>query len=249
MANNLPTRLKVAWWCYRDAAEVHRHPRGMRRLAESYYTGQGVTQDHAQAVAWYQKAADMGDACAKATLGSIYMRGDPRAGLAEDAARGFELVREAIARGFRPALLKLATDYLKGEGVAKDAAHAVTLLRQVIDQGGEYAILAQAELAGCYYAGDGVVADTVQASLWCQRAADGGDSAAIQMQTLIRTCNLCGTTPARKHCERCRRVRYCDTTCQAAHWNRETDPHKGHCRRAAPEASQHEAGGASTSAQ
>ena len=90
-------------------------------------------------------------------------------------------------------------------------------------------------------------ADTVQAALWCQRAADGGDAGAIDMLPLIRTCSFCSSSPARKHCERCRKVRYCNAVCQAAHWNREADPHKGHCRRAA-EASQQEADGASTSA-
>ena len=91
-------------------------------------------------------------------------------------------------------------------------------------------------------------ADTVQAALWCQRAADGGDAEAIELLPLIRTCNFCGKKPARQLCERCRKVRYCNAECQAGHWNRETDPHKGHCRRAA-EASQEEAGGASTATQ
>jgi hypothetical protein len=142
---------------------------------------------------------------------------------------------------------------LKGAGgVEKDAAQGVTLLRQVINQ--ENATntvtkpMAETRLATCYMTGDGVEADTVLAALWCQRAADGGDVDAIEMLPIIRTCNFCGTTPARKHCERCRKVRDCSTSCQAAHWKRETDPHQGHCRRRAVEASQQEAGGASTSA-
>jgi len=31
-------------------------------------------------------------------------------------------------------------------------------------------------------------------------------------------------------CDRCQKVRYCDAECQVAHWNRETNPHKEHCR-------------------
>ena len=108
--------------------------------------------------------------------------------------------------------------------------------------------MAQSSLARCYMDGNGVEVDTVQAALWCQRAADSGDPGAIEMLRIIRTCNFCVSRPARQHCERCRKVRYCNAVCQAAHWNRETDPHKGHCRRAA-EASQEEEGGASTSAQ
>jgi len=94
-------------------------------------------------------------------------------------------------------------------------------------------------------------ADTAQAAMWCQLAADGGDECAIEMLPVIRTCDFCGTTPARQHCERCRKVRYCSAACQAAHWNRATDPHKGPCkehRRRAAQASHEEAGGASTPA-
>jgi len=34
----------------------------MRQLAACLLCGQGVTKDPAQAVVWYQKAADLGDA-------------------------------------------------------------------------------------------------------------------------------------------------------------------------------------------
>jgi len=43
----LPDHLKVAWWCYREAAEVYKHPGGMRRLAWCYDNGRGVTDDPA----------------------------------------------------------------------------------------------------------------------------------------------------------------------------------------------------------
>jgi len=242
-------RLKVAWWCFREAAEVHKHPVGMGRLGNCLYHSQGVTEDPVQAVAWYQQAADLGDAPSKVALGTFFLRGCPRAGVAEDAARGFALLREAFDLGHSEALFYVAQCYVFGVGVEKDAVHRVSLLRQVVNQEDDTKAKAETTLTMCNMEGEGVEADTVQASLWCQLAADGGDAWAIQMLPMIRTCNFCGTTPARKHCERCRTVRYCDTTCQAAHWNRETDPHKGHCRRAAPEASQQEAGGTSTSAQ
>jgi len=108
----------------------------------------------------------------------------------------------------------------------------------------------QWQLSFCYWTGSGVEADTVQAAAWCQRAADeAGNARAIEMLPAIRACDFCGSTPARQLCDRCLKVRNCNHQCQLAHWNRDTDPHKGpckeHCRRAA-EASQQEAGGAST---
>jgi TPR repeat protein len=241
--------LQVAAWCYREAAEVHEHPVGMRKLFGRLYNGDGVTGDRAQAVVWLEKAADLGDAASEAIFGAFLVYGDPRAGVATDAVRGFALLRGAVEQGFGQALFDLARCYLFGQGVEKDAAQGVSLLRQAINQGDATKAMAETALAMCYMQGDGVEADTVQAALWCQRAADSGDAGAILLLPMIRTCTFCSSRPARKHCERCRKVRYCDTTCQAAHWNRDTDPHKGHCRRVAEASQGGEVGGASASAQ
>ena len=248
----VPNHEKVTWWCYREAAEIHTNPVGMHCLAGCLYFGQGVTPDPAQAAVWYQKAADLGDTPSKTMLGGLLLGGDARSGIPKDAARGFALLCEVAEQGHKlggPLQLLVAKCYLTGKGVDMDDAHGVSLLRQVINQEEDVATAnAKRTLAMYYLEGNGVEADTVQAALWCQRAADGGDAMALQMLPLIQTCTFCGTTPARKHCGRCRKVRYCSTVCQAGHWNRETDPHRSHCRRAV-EASQQEAGGASTSVQ
>jgi len=243
----LPDHEKVAWWCYREAAEVHEHPGGMGALGDCYYTGQGVTEDLAQAAVWFEKAADLGDAACKATLGVLLLHFDPRSVVAKDATRGFALLCEAIDQGYGPALYLIAQCYLKGEGVEQDAMHGVSLMRKVINQ--EDATKADAEkaLTICYMEGNGVEADTVQAASWCQSAVTSGDAQARELLPVIRRCDFCGTTPARQLCVRCLKVRYCDRQCQLAHWNREVDAHKGPCkehRRRAAEASQ-EAGGTS----
>ena len=232
----IPSHLKVAWYCYREAGEVHKHPGAMGRLASCFYHGRGVTEDRAQAVVWFQKAADLGDAASKAKLGACLVDGDLCAGVAKDAPRGFALLREAVDQGHSLALYFVARCYLKGEGVERDAAHGVSLLRQVINQEDATKADAECTLAICYQEGNGVAADTVQAALWCQRAVEGGSEYAIENLPIIRRCDFCGTTPARQLCVRCRKVRYCDHQCQLAHWNHATDPHKGpckeHCRRA-----------------
>ena len=243
--------LKVAWWCYREAAEVHSHPEGSRKLAECYFFGRGVTPDPEQADVWYQKAADLGDANSMVALGVFLVHGDAHAEVAKDPARGFALLRQAFAEGFTPALFRVARCYLGGQGVEKDAAHGVSLLRQVINQNYELKANAEKRLAFCYLDGIGVEADTVQAALWCRKAVTSVDQQAIELLALIRECDFCGTTPARQLCVRCMKVRYCDHQCQLAHWTRETDGHKGPCkehRRRAAEACQQEAGGASPSA-
>ena len=248
---DLPNRMKIAWCCYREAAEVHKHRTGMNRLAYCYYRGEGVTKDPAQAAVWFQRAADLGDAASKAALGAFLFNGDPRAGVAKDAARGLALVRQAFAEGYSQALFQVARCYLRGEGVEKDAAHGVSLLRQAINQGDDMKARAETALTVCYMEGNGVEADTVQAALWCQQAVKSGDAQAIALLPINRECNFCGTTPARQLCVRCWKVRYCGPACIAGHWNREMDPHKGPCkehRRRAAEASQQDAGGASPSA-
>ena len=240
---------KVAWYCFREGAVAHRRRGCMNRLAVCYYNGQGVRHDAAQAAVWFQRAADLGDLASIFALGSFLVKGNAGAGVTKDAGRGFALLCEAVEQGFSKALYYVAECYLWGMGVAKDTAHAVTLMQQVTTQGdATLTVMAQCYLTTCFWEGNGVEPDTVQAALWCQRAADGGDARAIQMLPIIRTCDFCGITPFHNHCERCRKVRYCGAVCQAAHWNREMDLHKGHCRRAAV-ASQEEAGGASTSAQ
>jgi hypothetical protein len=234
----IPNRLKVACWCYREAAEVHAHPAGMLHLAACLYWGHGVTEDRAQAVAWYQKAADLGNAASSTALGELYLQGDASAGVAKDAARGFDLFKQAVARGFGPALYLVAQCYLKGEGVEKDAAHAVKLLRRVVargdaglTRGDAKTAKAQSALARCYHAGEGVKANTVKAAAWCQRAAAGGDAQAVEMLPFIRTCDFCGATPARQLCVRCLKARYCDAGCQRLHWWLPDARHKvGRCK-------------------
>jgi len=233
----IPDHLKVAWWCYREAAEVHNNPGGMRALACCLHSGRGVTEDRAQAVAWFQKASDLGDAPSKANLGDILVKGDARSGVAKDAARGFGLFCEAVEEGHRSVLIQVALCYLKGEGVEKDAVHGVALLREAVEQEDVNQSRAMTALPTCYMTGNGVEADTVHAALWCPRAAAAGDPAAVLNLPLIRKCHFCGTAPARQLCARCEKVRYCNHQCQLAHWAfswRTFNPHKWHCRRLVP---------------
>ena len=245
---DLPDHLKVAWYCFREAAEVHKHPVGMFNLYRCLYDGQGVAEDPAQAVVWLQKAADLGDPASQASLGACLLDGDPCAGVVKDAARGFALLREAVDEGYGMALHLVAKCYLKGEGVEKDVVHGVSLLRQVINQEDASRADAEVALASCYMQGNGVEVDTVQAALWCRKAVTSGDARATELLPIIRRCDFCGTTPARQLCVRFLKVRYCDHQCQLADWNHATDPHKGPCkehRRRAVEASEKEAGDAS----
>lgn len=50
--------------------------------------------------------------------------------------------------------------------------------------------------------------------------------AAVEVKAIVVVCGACGVGPAYKICGGCKTVRYCDKTCQVAHWL----THKARCR-------------------
>ena len=61
-----------------------------------YYNGQGVRQDYTQAVQWYRKAAEQGDAEAQYNLGLMYYKGE---GVRQDLALAQEWFGKACQNG------------------------------------------------------------------------------------------------------------------------------------------------------
>ena len=64
--------------------------------AFSHFSGQGVPQNYAEAVKWYRKAADQGDARAQFNLGIMYAKGE---GVPQDYVQAHKWVNLA-AGGF-----------------------------------------------------------------------------------------------------------------------------------------------------
>ena len=56
-------------------------PAAQFKMGALYYHGQGIAQDDAKAVYWFQKASDQGYASAQAVLGALYYHGT---GVAQD---------------------------------------------------------------------------------------------------------------------------------------------------------------------
>ena len=61
-----------------------------------YDKGEGVEQDHEEAVKWYRKAADQGDADAQFNLGVMYYNGE---GVPEDDKEAVKWWRKAAEQG------------------------------------------------------------------------------------------------------------------------------------------------------
>lgn len=86
-----------------------------------YYDGQGVPQDHVEAVKWYRKSANQNYASAQYNLGVVYREGQ---GVQQDFTESAKWFRMAADQGFARAQLNLGTMYINGQGVPKDYVQA-----------------------------------------------------------------------------------------------------------------------------
>ena len=78
--------------------------------------GQGVPQDHGEAVKWFRKAAEQGFTQAQNNLGAMYAGGQ---GVPRDGAVAIEWYRLAAAQGFAAGQYNLGGMYANGEGVPR----------------------------------------------------------------------------------------------------------------------------------
>jgi len=86
-----------------------------------YANGQGVPQDSAEALKWYRKAAEQGNAAAQFNLGVMYDNGQ---GVPQDRAEALQWFRKAADQGSASAQFNVGVAYLKGQGVPQDYVEA-----------------------------------------------------------------------------------------------------------------------------
>src|SRR6266481_3587764 len=79
-------------------------PPAQSNLGTVYLYGRGVTQDDTEAVAWFRKAADQGDAIAEFLLGNQYANGK---GVPQDYVRAHMWFSLAAAQGEQRAVKTL----------------------------------------------------------------------------------------------------------------------------------------------
>ena len=147
-------------------------PAVQNKLGDCLYNGRGVAQDYAEAVKWYRKAAEQGDAGGASGLGVCYCTGH---GAAQDHAEGFKWFRKAAEQGDARGANGLGVCYYNGQGVAQDDAEGVKWFRKAAEQG--YAA-AQQNLGNCYHNGRGVAQDDAEAVRWYRKAAEQGNVSA-----------------------------------------------------------------------
>jgi uncharacterized protein len=108
-----------AWWRTMRGVKMDRKAaeqgwaRAQFNLGSMYENGQGLTQDHTQAVKWYCKAAEQGDVHAQFRLGVMYHIGQGAAGDDDEAAKWYH---RAADQGHAPSQFGLGIMYDTGRG-------------------------------------------------------------------------------------------------------------------------------------
>lgn len=155
------------------------HARAQYRLGVMYATGQGVQQDHAEAVKWFRQAlkklqllAEQGVAGAQFSLGGMYYSGW---GVQQDYTEAIKWYRKAAGQGHASAQNNLGRMYATGKGVAQDDAEVVKWFRKAAEQGHAGA---QCSLGAMYADGQGVLQDDIEAVKWFRKAAEQGEDSA-----------------------------------------------------------------------
>ena len=124
--------------------------------------------DYKEAVKWFQKAAEIGNAEAQCNLGYCYQEG---LGLTIDTTTAVKWYQKAAKREYAKAQRLLGYCFEKGIGIAKDLTEAAKWLRKAAEQGDT---IAQNNLGIYYKFGFGVPKDLAVAVKWHRKAAELG---------------------------------------------------------------------------
>jgi TPR repeat protein len=102
-----------------------------------YCTGNGVAQDIAQGVTWYEAAAQQGHTVAQYNLAVMLGRGQGREADPKKAAEWFQ---KAAEQGMAEAQIALGDALMSGNGVAQDRDMAVHWYQHAARQRNEGAV-------------------------------------------------------------------------------------------------------------
>jgi TPR repeat protein len=116
-----------------DGAQIQQNDAQVQfELAYKYYTGNGVREDKAVAVHWYEKAANQGHAAAAGFLGQIYLTGE---GMPRNKTKALEWFKKAADQGDAQAQFDLGHMYDTGDGLAENDSIAVQWYRKAAYRG------------------------------------------------------------------------------------------------------------------
>jgi len=140
----------------------------MTWLGWLYEYGLGLTQDYSQALAWYRKAAEKGDAAGTFHVGAMYATGR---GVAKDFDQAVTWYRKAAEMGDPSGMTTLGRLCRSGQGMPQDNAQALVWFRKAAETGDPDGMF---NLGWAYKEGLGVARDDAQAVDWFRKAAEMG---------------------------------------------------------------------------
>lgn len=136
-------------------------------LGQQYETGNNIlSQDYAEAMKWYLKAANQGNKFAQSSLGDMYYYGR---GISKDPQQAVDWYRRAAEQNYAKTQHDLGYMYYHGEGIPQDYQQATYWYRKAAEQNHAKA---QYDLANMYYYGEGVAQDYQQTVYWYRKAAE-----------------------------------------------------------------------------
>jgi TPR repeat protein len=161
--------------------------------------------DYAEALKWWRKAAEQGNATGQTSLGFMYEKGK---GVTQDYAEAAKWFRKAAEQGNAFAQSNLGVAYDKGDGVTQDYAEAVKWFRKAAEQG---LAVAQFNLGLKYAKGEGVLQEMVAAHMWFNIAAANGNKGAVKDRDIAAgMLSSSGVEEAQKRAKRCMSSGYKD---------------------------------------
>ena len=168
---------------FRICAEEEGAPEAMAAVAQYYENGQGGVQaDHQQALAWYRRAAEQGNARAMLFMGMAYEAGN---GLPQDMEQALAWYRKAADADNARAMLLLGVAYEAGKHVERDMKTAQAYYLGAYRQGDP---LAQLYLGMAYRDAEGELQDLDQAEGLLRPLAEGGQANAMREMALVAWC-------------------------------------------------------------
>ena len=147
--------------------------KAMFDIGRMYYRGEGVEQDYAKEMEWYEKAADLGYADAMHNIGYMYNYGE---GVEQDYAKALEWYEKAAKGGNGSSANNIGYMYFYGEGVEQDYDKALEWYEKAVGMGNTTAMRS---IGYMYFYGKGVEQDYAKGLEWYEKAAGMGDTAAM----------------------------------------------------------------------
>ncbi len=164
----------MKWW--RKAAEQG-YAEAQHNLGVRYAKGEGVVQNHAEAVKWWRKAAEQGYAEAQHNLGVCYYNGD---GVGQDYGQAYRYL--TMPQDWKSSACSYIGEmYYYGRYLKKDYAKAFEYLKKAADEEQFRCGTAMRLLAACYRYGLGTAIDVAKEEYWMQEAVKHKDEKAMMI--------------------------------------------------------------------